>query len=84
MLVEARLDVALHDPLVGAGREVVHLGDRVLRPASGPEPVGARLEVASKIGSSTSLRAACTTRSRTVGDPQPAQLAAALGDRPLP
>lgn len=37
--VKARLDVGLDHPLVGAGGEVLHLGDRVLRPASRPEPV---------------------------------------------
>jgi hypothetical protein len=43
--IEARLDVALHDPLIGAGREDVNLGDRVMDPASGAEAVAARLEV---------------------------------------
>jgi hypothetical protein len=37
--VEARLDVGLDDPLVGAAREVVDLGDRVLGSASGPKAV---------------------------------------------
>ena len=42
--VEARLDVRLHDPLIGAGREVVDLGDRVLRPTTGPVGVARRVE----------------------------------------
>ena len=84
-LIEARLDVRLDHPLVGAGGRSG--GSRRSRP--GP---GARAEAvaehgwksASKIGSSTSLRAACTTRSRDGRDAQPAQLAAGLGDHPLP
>src|SRR5487761_1424562 len=43
--VEARLDVALHDPLIRAGGKEVNLGDRVLHPASGTEAVTARLEI---------------------------------------
>ena len=31
--VEAGFDVALHDPLVGVGREMAHLGHRVMGPA---------------------------------------------------
>ena len=44
-LVEARRDVTLQHPLVGAGTEVVDLGDGVLGSASGTEAVAARLEV---------------------------------------
>lgn len=46
-LVEARLDVRLENPLVirGPRGELVYLGDRVLRPSSGPEPVRGRVEV---------------------------------------
>src|SRR6266702_7536990 len=40
--VEAGFDVALNDPLIGAGREVAHLGHRVMCPAVGAEPVAAR------------------------------------------
>src|SRR5690349_4054532 len=43
--VEAALDVALHDPLIGAGREVAYLGDRVVSPAVRAEPVGTREEI---------------------------------------
>jgi hypothetical protein len=43
--VEARLDVCLENPLVGAAREQVDLSDRVMRSASGPEPVRAGLEI---------------------------------------
>ena len=44
-LVEARLDVAFHDPLIRAAREVVDLGDRVLGSALRAEAVTDRLEV---------------------------------------
>jgi hypothetical protein len=36
--VNTRLDVGLDDPLIGAARQVVGLGDRVLRPAPGRKP----------------------------------------------
>ena len=32
-LVETGFDVTLNDPLIGAGREMVHLGHRVMSPA---------------------------------------------------
>ena len=44
-LVEARRDVALDHPLIGAAGQKACLGDRVVGPASGAEPVGARVEV---------------------------------------
>ena len=43
--VEAGPDVALDDPLIGVGRQVAHLGYRVMDPAAGAEPVGAREEI---------------------------------------
>ena len=43
--VEARLDVRVQHPPVALGAEEVDLGDRVLGPPLGPEPVGDRLEV---------------------------------------
>ena len=46
------------------------LGDRVLGPAAGPVGVARRVEADSKIGSRTSLRAICTTRSLSVGIPR--------------
>jgi len=44
-LVETRRDVSLHDPLIRAGREVTHLGDRVMGSAVRAEPVGTREEI---------------------------------------
>ena len=65
-------------------REVVDLGDRVVSPPLRAEPV------ASTGGSpprrsvpAPASRQAWTTRSVDGGDPQPAQLAARLGDHPL-
>src|SRR5205823_1516102 len=43
-LIEARLDVRLHDPLIGVDREQVDLGDRVLAPPAGPVGVARRVE----------------------------------------
>src|SRR5947208_3548118 len=44
-LVEAASDVSLHDPLIRAGSEVVHLGYRVMSPALRTEPVTTRKKV---------------------------------------
>ena len=44
-LVEASFDIRFHDLRVAAGREVVDLLDRVLRPASGPVGVARCVEV---------------------------------------
>jgi hypothetical protein len=43
--VETGPDVALDDPLIGVGRQVPHLGHRVMDPAAGAEPVGTREEI---------------------------------------
>jgi hypothetical protein len=43
--VEAGFDVPFYDPLIRAGREVVDLRHRVVGPAPGTEPVGAREEI---------------------------------------
>ena len=43
--VETRFDIRFENPLVGVGREHVYLGDRVVRSASGPKPVGAGFEI---------------------------------------
>ena len=79
-LVETRLDVGLQHPVVRLRREVVDLSDRVLR---APVRAGTRRrhgwKSASKIGSSTSFSAACTTRSVTVGMPNARSFPLALG-----
>jgi hypothetical protein len=43
--VEARFDVTLDHPLIGALSEVLDLGDGVMRPTLGAETVATRLEV---------------------------------------
>ena len=77
--VEAGLDVALQHPLVIVGAVVVDLGDRVVRPPIGAEPIRARLEIRLENGSSTSFRLAWTTRSVMVGIPRRRSLPFALG-----
>lgn len=58
-LIETRFDVSLHYPLVRARGEILDLNDRILGTASrGLNPYEQGLKSASKIGSSTSLRAA--------------------------
>ena len=44
-LVETCFDVTLHDPLISPGREMVHLGHRVMSPAPRTEPVRAREKI---------------------------------------
>ena len=44
-VVETRLDVRIQHPPVAPGAEVLNLGDRVVRPPPGPEPVRDRLEI---------------------------------------
>ena len=80
-LVEARRDVAPPAPTRSSvgGRSG---GSRRSRPglgASGGSRSEHGLKSASKIGSSTSFRAACTTRSRAVGMPSRRSLPVALG-----
>ena len=81
--VETRLDVRLDDPLIRAAGEVVDLGDRVLRSASRPKPVGARLKVDLEDRFQHGLQSGLHDTIRNRRDPQPTALAAALGDHPL-
>jgi hypothetical protein len=82
--VKARLDVGLDHPLICAGSEVVHLGDRVLRPASRSEPVGARLEVGLEDRLQHQLKGGLNDAIGHGRDPEATAFAAALRDRPLP
>src|SRR5215207_7084636 len=59
----------------------MNLGDRVLRPASGPEPVRARLEVGLEDRLQRQLEGGLHDPVADRRNPQPRQLAAALGDR---
>ena len=83
-LVEARLDVRLENPLVirGPRGELVYLGDRVLRPSSGPEPVRGRVEVGFEDRLQHQFQRRLNDPVRHGGDPQAADLAARLGDPP--
>ena len=62
--VKAGFDIAFYDPLIRAGREVMNLGHRVMRPTIRTKPVTARAKVRLKIGSNTSFKDAWATRSR--------------------
>ena len=81
MRVKARLNVALHDPLVGAEGEVLDLGDRVLGSASRPESIRARLKVDLEDRLQHQLEGRLNDAVANRRDPQIAQLAATLGDR---
>src|SRR5215831_2769372 len=80
----AGFDVALHDPLVFLGREVAHLGYRVMGPAAGAEPVGTREEIRLKNRLQRQFQGRLHDPAGDRRDPQAAQLAAGLGDHPLP
>jgi hypothetical protein len=72
-VVEACLDISFDRPLVAGGGEVVDLGERVVGAAARAEPYEHDLKSASKLGSSTSLSAAWTTRSWTSGGAGPSR-----------
>ena len=78
-LVEARLDVALDHPLIGAAGQIVDLGDGVLGSAPGAEAIATRLEVRLEDRLEHRLRAAWTTRSRTVAMPSRRRLPPGFG-----
>jgi hypothetical protein len=61
----------------------MNLGDRVLGPASGPESVGARLEVGLENRLQHQLEGGLNDSVADRRDAQPTQLAAALGDHTL-
>ena len=65
-------------------REVVDLGDRVMRPAPRAEPVGTRLEVRLEDRFQHQLQGRLDHPVGRGRDAQPAQLAAGLGDHPFP
>ncbi len=83
-VVEARLDVAFQHPLIRAGPEQVDLSDRVVRPPLRAEPIGARVEIRLEDRLKHQLQGGLHDPVPHGRDPQPAQLAAGLGDHPLP
>jgi hypothetical protein len=82
--IEARRDVCVDHPLVRGGGQQVDLGDRVLGPSVGPEPVGARLEVRLPDGLEHQLQGRLHHPIPHRRDAQPTLLAARLGDQALP
>jgi hypothetical protein len=60
------------------------LGDRVMDPAPGTEPVTARVEVRFQDRLQDQLQGRLDHPVGHGRDPEPAQLAAGLGDHPLP
>src|SRR6266540_510558 len=83
--VEAGGDVAVQHPLVGVGRQMMDLGDRVLGAASGTEPIRAGLKVRLPDRLQHQLQGGLHHPVPHGRDPQPALLVAAgLGDHPLP
>src|SRR5680860_667656 len=83
-LIETGLDVALHDPLIRVGRQETHLGHRVMSPSIRAEPVGTREEVRLENRLQHQLQRCLHHPVGDRGDPQTTQLAASLGDHPLP
>ena len=81
--VETRLDVCFENPLVGVGREHVYLGDRVVRSASGPEPVGARFEVGLEDRLEHRLEGGLDHAVAKGRHPKPPEFSPALGYQPL-
>ena len=77
--VEARLDVRVQHPPVAPGAEQVDLGDRVLGPPPGPEPVGDRLEVGLEDRFQHQLQRRLHHPVGDGRDAQPAHLPAAAG-----
>ena len=79
--VEVRLEVRVVDLPTASGRsgDRLHLVDRLVGVPPRTEPEEQSRKSASKIGSSTSSAAVCTTRSRTVGMPSGRSRPSGLG-----
>src|SRR6516225_2086299 len=83
-LVEAGLNVALHDPLVCAGCQIAHLCHRVMSPTLRTEPVGTREKIRLEDRLEHQFHRCLDHPVRHGRDPQTTQLAVRLGDHPLP
>ena len=81
--VEARLDISFEHPLVGAGAEVLNLGDRVQRPSLRAEPIRTRLKVRLEDRLEHQLQGGLDHPVAHGWDTQPARPAAGLRDHPL-
>jgi site-specific DNA recombinase len=82
-LIEARRDIALDHPLIGAAGQQAGLGDRVVGATLRTEPVRAREEVRLEDRLQHQLQGCLDHPIPHGRDPQRAQLAARLGDHPL-
>jgi hypothetical protein len=82
--VEARLDIRVQHLPIAHGAVEVDLGDRVVRPAVGPKPVGDRREVGLEDGFQYQLQRGLNDPITHGRNAQPAQLPTVFGDRPLP
>jgi hypothetical protein len=83
-LVEACRDVPFEDPLIGAGGEVVDLGNRVLGPTLRAEAVAARLEIRFEDWLQDQLQGSLDDPIPDGRDAEAAALAVRLRDHPLP
>jgi hypothetical protein len=83
-VVEARRDVGLQHPLIRPRREVVDLGDSVLRAPIGSKPIGDRLEVGLKDGLQHQFQRGLHDPVGHGRDAQSPQFPARLGDHHLP
>ncbi len=83
-LVEARLDVALQDPLIGAGGEHLDLGDGIPGPPAGSKPVRGGMEVRFKDRLQHQHQERLDHPVSDSGDPQPPVRARRLRDQLLP
>ena len=83
-LVETGLDVTFHDPFIRAGREIAHLGYRVMSPALRAEPVGTREEIRLEDRLEHQLHRCLDHPIGDRRDPEATQLAVRLGNHPLP
>ena len=77
--VETRLDISVQHPAIALGAEQVNLGDRVVRPPPGPEPVGDRHEVGLEDRFQHQLQRRLHHPVGDGGDAQPAHLPATAG-----
>src|SRR5208282_2882747 len=82
--VEAGFNITLHDPLISPGREVVHLGHRVVSPAPRAEPVGTREEIRLEDRLQHQLQGRLDHPVGYGRDAQAALVAVRLGNHPLP
>ena len=85
-VVKGRLDVRVQHPPVTPGAEVVNLGDRVVCPPAGPEPIRARQEIRLEDWFQDQFQRRLDDPVRNRGNAQLADLPrpARLGDLPFP